>query len=200
MIRPSGLVLLLAVGCSPAYVPTAELWPTYDASVGLASSGTMASSGSTVSSGSISTGSAASTGSSTTGAFAVSGASGATGGSVAGASAGGVSIGPDAGEALSGSEAGTAQMEAGLPEGGGCSLSVTVTTVTDNGSYSPRNIGAIWIATGSAAFVKTLAVWAATRISHLTLWGSMTATAGLSRNTVDAITSATLSMHETHNV
>jgi hypothetical protein len=92
-----------------------------------------------------------------------------------------------------------------VPDEGGisaatCSLSVTVTTVTDNGNYSPRNIGAIWIATGSGAFVKTLAVWASRRISHLTLWGSATAQAGRSRNTVDAITGATLASHQTHKV
>jgi hypothetical protein len=106
---------------------------------------------------------------------------------------------PDAGEAgtsNSGSDAGAT----GPSDGGGCSLSVTVTTVTDNGSFSPRNIGAIWIATGTGVFVKTLALWAANRTSHLTLWGSMTAAANLPRNAVDAITSATLSMHETHQV
>jgi hypothetical protein len=93
----------------------------------------------------------------------------------------------------------------GPAEGGsgvspGSCLAVTVTTVTDNGNYSPRNIGAIWIATGSGAFVKSLAVWARSRISHLTMWGSATAQAGLSRNTVDAVTSATLSSHQTHKV
>jgi hypothetical protein len=75
-----------------------------------------------------------------------------------------------------------------------------VTTVTDNGNYSPRNIGAIWVARSSGTFVKSLAVWARSRINHLTLWNSATRAAGLGGNTVDAITSATLSSHQTHNV
>jgi hypothetical protein len=103
-------------------------------------------------------------------------------------------------EASAGSSGPDASAREGAASGGGCSLSVTVTTVTDNGNYSPRNIGAIWIANGSGAFVKTLAAWAGQRISHLTMWGSVTAAAGMSRNTVDAVTGATLSSHRTHNV
>ena len=73
-------------------------------------------------------------------------------------------------------------------------------TVTANGNYSPRNIGAIWIAKASGGFVKSLAVWARTRIRYLTLWNSQTSSAGVSGNTVDAITGATLSSHQTHKV
>jgi hypothetical protein len=90
-----------------------------------------------------------------------------------------------------------------VPEGstsGSCSLQVTMKTLTDNGGYSPRNVGAIWIATSSGGFVKTLAVWARARLSRLALWNSSTSMAGLSRNTVDAITGATLSSHQTHMV
>jgi hypothetical protein len=79
-------------------------------------------------------------------------------------------------------------------------LSVIVTTVTANGNYSPRNVGAIWIASDNGAFIKTLAVWARQRISRLTLWRSTTFQAGLGNNTVDAITGATLSNHQTHQV
>jgi hypothetical protein len=85
------------------------------------------------------------------------------------------------------------------PAGAPCSLSVTVTTTTNNGFFSPRNVGAIWVAQGSGAFVKTLAVWAKARINDLNLWDNATSAAGLHRNTVDAITGATLSMHQTHN-
>jgi hypothetical protein len=75
-----------------------------------------------------------------------------------------------------------------------------MTTVTDNGTFSPNNVGAIWIAQQSGTFVKTLAVWAATRMSRLTMWNSVTSQAGLNRNTVDAVTGATLPSHETHMV
>ncbi|HXN34355.1 MAG TPA: DUF2271 domain-containing protein, partial [Polyangiaceae bacterium] len=70
-------------------------------------------------------------------------------------------------------------------------LTVVVTTIDDGQGYSPANVGAIWIAQSSGAFVKTLQEWGKTRIDHLILWNSATKAAGLSRNTVDAITGAT---------
>jgi hypothetical protein len=77
---------------------------------------------------------------------------------------------------------------------------IVVTTVDDFQCYSPQNVGAIWIAQSSGAFVKTLQLWAKTRIDHLVLWNSATKAAGLSRNTVDAITSATQQSFGTHVV
>jgi hypothetical protein len=119
---------------------------------------------------------------------------GATGGK---GGAGG--LGGRAGSSGAGGMAGTSSGGAG-GSSGMCSLSVSVLTVTDNGSYSPRNVGAIWITKSDDTFVKTLAVWARTRISRLTLWNSSTSSANLDGNTVDAITGATLSSHQTHNV
>jgi hypothetical protein len=83
---------------------------------------------------------------------------------------------------------------------GPCSFSVSVLTVETGGKYAPDNIGAIWIADGGGTFVKSLAVWAKKRISHLTAWTDATTQAGLDGNTVDAVTSATLSSHRTHQV
>ncbi len=142
------------------------------------------------------------------------------GGSGAGGTGSGAGSGSGSGSGSGGS--GSIDVEAGTPEaaatsgGGGsgavslpdasfgsssgCTLSVSVRTVTDNGGYSPRNVGAIWIAQGSGTFVKTLARWAQSRIGELTLWNSATAAANLRRNVVDAVTSATLSSHQTHNV
>jgi hypothetical protein len=77
---------------------------------------------------------------------------------------------------------------------------IVVTTIDDNQCYSPQNVGAIWIAQSSGAFVKTLQLWAKTRIDHLILWNSATKAAGLSRNTVDAITGATQQSFGTHVV
>jgi hypothetical protein len=79
-------------------------------------------------------------------------------------------------------------------------LTVVVTTVDDFMGYSPADVGAIWVAQSSGAFVKTLEVWAKARIDHLVLWNSATKAAGLSRNTVDAITGATQYAFGTHVV
>jgi len=73
-----------------------------------------------------------------------------------------------------------------------CTLIFQVTTVTFNGSYAPRNVGAIWVSDGSGRFVKSLTVWAQKRIRHLTTWQ-----AAAMGNTVDAVTSATAGSHGT---
>ncbi|MDP9034877.1 MAG: DUF2271 domain-containing protein [Myxococcota bacterium] len=172
-------------GCS-SYQPVLELWPAPDASL----AGNMASSRPVVSSGAFDSGVAAfvldaSTGMDATASSGFDAAGPLTGGGDATRPA-------DTGAPMLASDAGRVS--------GTCSLSVTVTTVTNNGGYSPHNIGAIWVAQGSGSFVKTLAVWAKARISHLTLWNTMTAAAGARQNTVDAITGATLSSHQTHKV
>jgi hypothetical protein len=82
----------------------------------------------------------------------------------------------------------------------GCSLSVTVTTTAPGGNYAPRNVGAIWVADSSGRFVKSLEVWGQKRIAHVVAWNAATKSAGVPGNEVDAITSATLSAHRTHNV
>jgi hypothetical protein len=73
-------------------------------------------------------------------------------------------------------------------------LHFTVLTKTLNGRYSPKNVGAIWIERASGEFVKTLEVWASTRARYLARWR-----AEASSNKVDAVTSATLKTHVTHN-
>ncbi len=79
-------------------------------------------------------------------------------------------------------------IDAGTPRAH--ALTVAVTTVDDGQGYSPANVGAIWIAQSSGAFVKTLQEWGKARIDHIILWNQVTKAAGLSRNTVDAITGA----------
>ena len=117
--------------------------------------------------------------------------SGGMGGSAAGGRAGGSAAG---GRAAGGSAAGGASASAT------CSLGVTVTTVAPGGNYRPRNVGAIWVATGSGQFIKSLEVWANQRISRVTAWNAATRAAGVAGNKVDAVSSATLSAHRTHNV
>jgi hypothetical protein len=199
------LVLLIGsgglLGCSSRYQPEGQFWPNLDSvSVG----GAVATAG---------------TGDPTAGAQ----------GSVAGSSNGGESaIDPGSGgsdnsfggsDSTSGggnstsagsSTGGRAGMGGGSSGGGGsggavtgsatCSLSVSVTTTAPGGNYKPRNVGAIWVADSSGAFVKSLEVWGSQRLSHVTAWNAATRAAGAAGNKVDAVTSATLSAHRTHSV
>lgn len=80
----------------------------------------------------------------------------------------------------------------GAPASG--TLSFSVLTKSLDGRYAPRNIGAIWITDSAGNWVKTLAVWARTREKYLM---DFVATGA---NRVDAITSATISSHVTHQV
>jgi hypothetical protein len=69
----------------------------------------------------------------------------------------------------------------------------TVKTVTYNGDRSPKNILAIWVEDISGKFVKTLLLRADQRKQWLLTWNIKSG-----GNTVDAITGATLSSHQTH--
>jgi hypothetical protein len=183
-IPGAAAVLFLVASCDDPYVPALELWPSSDASLSRAGGGVVAVPGDdAMASG--------------------QDAGGVSTGGMEGGEAGG--IGDDASTSDS-SATGDDAESGGAPvwssdagTGGGC-LSVTVTMSDLPGGYSPENVEAIWIAQKSGTFVKTLAVWARARMSHLTLWGSATSAAGLSRNTVDAITGASLSSHQSHTV
>lgn len=72
---------------------------------------------------------------------------------------------------------------------------LTVRTSEQGGPYRPRNVGAIWIEDGGGAFVKTLEKWGTIRDRWLGRWREAS-----DRNVVDAVTSATLPAHETHEV
>lgn len=76
-----------------------------------------------------------------------------------------------------------------------CQVMVTVTTVTTNRDYAPRNVGALWIADANGRFVKSVAVWAATRANYLRNWVMSTTAAGVARNRTDAVTGATARNH-----
>lgn len=101
-----------------------------------------------------------------------------------------VTTGPDLGGA-------TTTGDGGTPAHGPCALAVSVTTASPGGTYSPNNIGAIWITDGAGAFVKTLRVWADRRIEHLERWAWVTSLAGAPDNVVDAVTSASMTSHGT---
>ncbi len=73
-------------------------------------------------------------------------------------------------------------------------LHVVVLTSSFNGRYRPRNVGAIWVETAAGVFVKTLERWGKTRARYITKWNASSAA-----NVVDAVTSATLATHITHD-
>jgi hypothetical protein len=76
-------------------------------------------------------------------------------------------------------------------------LTVTTTTSSAGGNYSPKNIVAIWIEDEQGNFVKTLLAYAQNRITHLNTWEASTTAAGSPFNTIDAITGATKPNHDT---
>ncbi|MBK8806513.1 MAG: DUF2271 domain-containing protein [Bacteroidales bacterium] len=79
-------------------------------------------------------------------------------------------------------------------------LTVTVTTSTAGGNYSPRNIVAIWIANSSGGFVKTLTAYTQNNNykRYLSNWSSQTSAAGSQYNIVDAVTGATRNPYGTY--
>ena len=104
--------------------------------------------------------------------------------------AGGAGGGPDATSSGTGGAGGAG---GAAPAAGG--LSFRFTTVSLDGEYAPKNIGAVWITDGQDTFVKTLEVWAAKRSEHLVRWGAASGT-----NVVDAVTGATRKSHAEHVV
>ena len=76
------------------------------------------------------------------------------------------------------------------PSGG---LVFQFTTVSVNGEYAPKNVGAVWIVDEQGAFVKTLDIWAAKRAKHLVKWNGASGA-----NVVDAVTGATRKSHGAH--
>lgn len=75
------------------------------------------------------------------------------------------------------------------------SVTFTVTTVSEGGTYAPKNIVAIWIKSSSGSFIRSMKVMAATRIQYLYQWKNSS-----SLNKTDAITGATLTSHQTHTI
>jgi len=74
-------------------------------------------------------------------------------------------------------------------------LTFTVKTVTNNSTYSPKNVLAIWIKDAQGTFVVSRKVMANNRKQHLVKWKANSA-----GNTVSATTGATLTSHQTHTV
>jgi hypothetical protein len=116
-------------------------------------------------------------------------ASGSAGGSGdAPGGAGGRSDAPGGGSSQAASSTGSAPPPPGDP-----TLSVGFKTVSFQGKYAPRNVGAAWVADGQDVFVKTLELWAVKRVKYLEKWKGVSG-----GNVVDAITRATRSSHGSH--
>jgi hypothetical protein len=177
------------------------------ASAGSTTGGSAENSGGSSTGGS-SAGAPGSGGGSSTGGSSAGGPGSGGGGSTGGSSAGGASATGGSGSIGGRPGTGGGSSGGGSSSGGSggastsatCSLSVSVTTTAPGGQYAPRNVGAIWVANSSGAFVKSLEVWGNQRLSHVTAWNAATKAAGVAANKVDAITSATLSAHRAHNV
>jgi len=73
-------------------------------------------------------------------------------------------------------------------------VTFTVKTVTENGTYSPKNVLAIWIEK-DGVFVKTRKAMANARKQYLYTWK-----ASSNYNVIDAITGPTLTSHQTHTI
>lgn len=69
-------------------------------------------------------------------------------------------------------------------------VSLTVTTESLGGEFSPKNITALWVEDSDGLFVKTLGAWAATRKKYLYSWKT-------SQGSTDGTTGATRSGHGT---
>ncbi len=74
-------------------------------------------------------------------------------------------------------------------------VTFSVRTVTSNGTYSPKNVLAIWVKDVQGNFVISRKVMAANRKMHLVQW-----VASSGNNVVNAVTGATLSSHQLHTI
>jgi flagellar hook assembly protein FlgD len=74
-------------------------------------------------------------------------------------------------------------------------LTFTVKSITNNSTYSPKNVIAIWIKDAQGNFVVSRKVMANSRKNHLVKWNASSA-----GNSVSAITGSTLTSHQTHTI
>ncbi|HTU62324.1 MAG TPA: hypothetical protein VMF89_27885, partial [Polyangiales bacterium] len=105
---------------------------------------------------------------------------------------------PDAAADASTTDASTSDEDAGTEREVQTAKACTfrLTTRAQGGRYAPKNVGAIWIEREDGTWVKTLKVWAGVRLRYLTTYLE----ANTTRDTTDALTSATLRQHTTHEV
>jgi hypothetical protein len=111
-----------------------------------------------------------------------------SGGMQAKKDAGSAGSAPDAGATGSGGMTGTS--DGPMPTG----VTLDFTTLAQGGRYQPQNIGVVWVQNSSGALVTTLEVWAGIRAIYLSQWLSI----NFFGDRADAVSSATLRMHKSH--
>jgi hypothetical protein len=104
---------------------------------------------------------------------------------------------PTAADASAADASSTVDEDAGTGEAkAATACTFKLTTRAQGGRYAPKNIGAIWIERDDGTWVKTLKVWAGVRLRYLTTYLK----ANTMRDTTDAMTSATLRQHVSHEL
>ena len=101
-----------------------------------------------------------------------------------------------------GETGGMGGMSSGMP-----TVTVELETVSYDGEYAPLNYGAVWFEKADGTFIKTMKRWAGTtHASDLVAWteasggwGSIFG-GGNTADMMDAMSSATIRMHEMHSV
>jgi uncharacterized protein DUF2271 len=114
---------------------------------------------------------------------------------------GGTDVGGNGGTGAVGGDSGSGGAGPGGTGGGGaggtgpsteCNLTLNFTTATYRGQFSPKYINAVWVMNSQNQFMKTLEVYAAARIIHLTNWNAQARA-----NKVDAVSGATIRHDDT---
>lgn len=93
-------------------------------------------------------------------------------------------------------EDGSAALPVTASPTGGPRMRFSVTTGPVGGKYAPRNVGAIWVSDAEQRWIRTLKVWAQLRERYLQAYWA----ANPERDRTDAVSSATLRTHQTHEV
>ena len=112
------------------------------------------------------------------------------------AGAGGAATGGAGSSGAGASAAGSGGAGQSAPSAGISTLTFDVTTLSQGGKYSPKNIGAIWVQNSAGSFVKSLELWAKQRRRYLSKYNAAVGATGA----VDIVASATLTSHKTHHV
>ena len=71
----------------------------------------------------------------------------------------------------------------------------TFKTVTENGTYSPKHVLAVWVETSTGNYIRTLKLRGSQRKQYLYTWNSKSG-----GSSTDANTGSTLSSHQSHTV
>lgn len=74
-------------------------------------------------------------------------------------------------------------------------MNIKFTTVSPDGKYAPRNVGAVWVEDKAGKYVRTIKVWAKKRERHLVQWQKAS-----DGDRTDAVSGATIKSHKTHSI